>query len=196
MSNHATTTAPAFTESNALFARKLAFAQSVFAQTREANDIDVQPYVTTIHSQLCGIVRTTLADALRVAAPAAICEESRQQLADAVVDAGWDCDYDIAGATTYIISRFFSEALHRFEEASDDLREDFSTQATYDATYEAYLNALVLLNATIGRQVMEPTKFQCTECDKIHNTFAAAARCHHGIGGVIEIDAEGNEVQS
>jgi hypothetical protein len=36
-------------------------------------------------------------------------------------------------------------------------------------------------------------QYQCTECDKVHSTFAAAARCHHGIGGVTEIKCSGGE---
>lgn len=36
--------------------------------------------------------------------------------------------------------------------------------------------------------------FQCTECDEVHTTFKTAARCHPGIGGVIELDADGKEV--
>ena len=31
--------------------------------------------------------------------------------------------------------------------------------------------------------------WQCTECDTLHLTFADAAACHHGIGGVIEVEA-------
>lgn len=32
------------------------------------------------------------------------------------------------------------------------------------------------------------TKFQCTECDEVHDRFDDAARCHWGIGGVIEVE--------
>jgi hypothetical protein len=30
-------------------------------------------------------------------------------------------------------------------------------------------------------------RYQCTECDETHATFDAAAQCHWGIGGVIEV---------
>jgi hypothetical protein len=36
-------------------------------------------------------------------------------------------------------------------------------------------------------------RYQCNECDEVHETFAAAANCHFGIGGVIEIDPENSE---
>lgn len=30
-------------------------------------------------------------------------------------------------------------------------------------------------------------RYQCTECDEVHDTFQEAANCHFGIGGVQEV---------
>jgi hypothetical protein len=37
------------------------------------------------------------------------------------------------------------------------------------------------------------TMYQCTECDATYPTFDAAAQCHFGIGGVVEVDSDQGE---
>lgn len=126
------------TEARAFYVRVIALAQAVFATTREANDIDRQPIVTTAHSELCQAVRTILSAVI----PAHLINE--------VVEAGWDCDYSIIAAAESVIRDNADDARYSMDAALEGVKDGSYSLRYYSDSVNVYNEAFDLLNRTVG----------------------------------------------